>query len=233
MQLFYSELINEKNILLDEQDSKHCSKVLRMQPKDELLVTDGKGFLYKTIIIDNHPKKTVVEISEKIFHEPRSFNLHIAVAPTKNIARMEWLLEKATEIGIEKITPIICHHSERKIVKRDRLQKIIVSAAKQSLKYNFPVLEEQMSLKAFLDRDFGSAEKFIGWCDNSVESSLKEAYTLNSNALILIGPEGDFSNQEIIQAKNKGFLPIMMGKSRLRTETAALVACHTINLLNE
>lgn len=233
MQLFYSELVNENNIILDEQDSKHCSKVLRMQPNDELMITDGKGFLYKTKILDNHPKKTVLQIIEKKHHEKRNFSLHIAVAPTKNIARIEWMLEKATEIGIERITPIICENSERKVVKTERLHKIIVSAAKQSLKFNFPIIDDEVKFKQFISKDFGSAEKFMGWCDNSVEKSLKEAYNLGSSAVILIGPEGDFTPEEVELAKSKGFQPIMMGKSRLRTETAALVACHTINLLNE
>lgn len=233
MQLFFSRNIKEDLIQLDEQDSKHCSKVLRMQLGDKVMVTDGLGFLYETEIFDNNPKKTLLSIFNKTYHEPRKIKLHIAVAPTKNIDRLEWFLEKSTEIGIDRITPIICERSERKVVKIDRLNKIIISAAKQSLKFNFPILDEAISLNSFLEQDFGNYSKFIGWCDDSGRESLKYSYSKGNDALILIGPEGDFSNNEVELSKSKGFLPIMMGVSRLRTETAALVACHTINLLNE
>jgi len=233
MQLFHSENIQDNLILMDEQDSRHCSKVLRMQHGDKVMVTDGKGYLYETEIMDNNPKKTLLTVINKKYHELQNFRIHVAVAPTKNISRMEWFLEKATEIGIDTITPIICEHSERKIIKTERLRKIIISAAKQSLKFHFPVLNESIELKKFIKQEFPNTNRFIGWCDETKKASLKNAYEKGNDSLILIGPEGDFSVNEIKMAESQGFQPIMMGRSRLRTETAALVACHTINLLNE
>ncbi|HEY9115064.1 MAG TPA: RsmE family RNA methyltransferase, partial [Bacteroidales bacterium] len=157
--------------------------------------------------------------------------LQIGIAPTKNNNRLEWFLEKATEIGIDTITPLICAHSERKEVKIDRLNKVITAAVKQSLKSFHPTLEHQQQFNSFIKKHF-DGQKFIAYVDNENNLSLAKAYLPGNNALVLIGPEGDFSPEEIELAKKNGFIPINLGKSRLRTETAGVVACNTINLMN-
>jgi 16S rRNA (uracil1498-N3)-methyltransferase len=164
-------------------------------------------------------------------YEKLYFSPHIAIAPTKNIERLEWFLEKATEIGIKEITPVLCEHSERKIINMERLEKIIVSAMKQSLKTYIPVLNPLTRFTDFVSKPF-NGQKFIAHCTEGIRSELIHSYVKQSESLILIGPEGDFSPKEIEFAKSNGFIEISLGKSRLRTETAGIVACHTINLLN-
>jgi 16S rRNA (uracil1498-N3)-methyltransferase len=188
--------------------------------------------MYKCVITDANPKKCVIKIIEKtIGTDKRNFELHIAIAPTKNINRFEWFLEKSTEIGIDIITPIICHHSERKDVKAARLNKVITAAMKQSLKSTHPVLVDKTSFKALINTQF-EGEKFIAFIDSEVTLELGKAYTPSKNALVLIGPEGDFSRKEVDDAIAAGFIPVRLGKARLRTETAGIVACHTIVLMN-
>lgn len=232
MQLFYCPDHNGEHYILNEEESKHCIRVLRMNIGDVFHITDGKGNLYEVEIIDDHPKRCAVKVNgHKAEFEKRDFYLHMAVAPTKNINRYEWFLEKSTEIGIHEITPIICDHSERKEVKIKRLEKVIISAIKQSLKAYLPILNETIKLSDFLTQDF-DGQKFIAYCEGQAPL-LKKEYNLNKNALILIGPEGDFSPEEIDLALKNGFQIISLGESRLRTETAAIAACHTINLLND
>ena len=232
MHLFYTPEISSHIYTLEEQESKHCIRVLRLKMGDVIHLTDGRGTLFESRIIQDNPKRCIVEVTD-VRKEvgKRNFSLHIAVAPTKNIARLEWFLEKATEIGIEEITPVICDHSERKIVKTERLNKVITSAVKQSLKAYHPKLNETVKIKDFIKNDF-SGQKFIAYISEKYNDTLKELYVPGSDVLVFIGPEGDFSVKEVEQAIKSGFQPISLGKSRLRTETAALVACHSLDMLN-
>ena len=232
MQLFYCPELSGEFHTLNEEESRHIVRVLRLEIGDHIHLTDGKGGLFQAEITDDHPKRCSVQIIKSTFeYEKRDFQIHMAVAPTKNISRYEWFLEKATEIGINKITPVICEHSERKKVKVPRLEKVIISAVKQSLKAYVPELNETARFKDFIKQDF-DGEKFIAYCEGATKA-LKELYTPLSNAIILIGPEGDFSPEEVKLAEENGFVPVNLGPSRLRTETAAIVACHTVNLVNQ
>jgi len=233
MNLFYTPVINSLTHVLSEEESKHCIRVLRLKEGDTIQLIDGIGGFYSAKIIGTNPKKCEVEITEtKKEYGKRTHYLHMAVAPTKNIERFEWFIEKVTEIGIDEITPIKCKHSERTIVKEERLNKVVVSAMKQSVKAYLPKINEMISFEKFIEKDF-SGQKFIAHCFDQPKQSLKIGYQKNKNALILIGPEGDFSKTEVSLALKNNFREISLGKSRLRTETAAIVACHTINLLNE
>ncbi len=233
MQLFYTPYIKTNIYTLNEIESKHCIKVLRLNVNDHIQLIDGKGNFYEAKITDPNSKKCTVEIVEttRDFGK-RNHYLHIAIAPTKNIDRFEWFLEKATEIGIDEITPIICEHSERKILKPDRLEKIIISAIKQSIKAYKPKLNNLTNYSDFIRQNFNGV-KYIAHCEENKKTDLKNSYGKGQNTIILIGPEGDFSTEEIDKARNNNFTEISLGKSRLRTETAGVVACHTINLLNE
>jgi 16S rRNA (uracil1498-N3)-methyltransferase len=234
MQLFYNPTISDKDtsFVFDKEESKHIIKVLRKKESDILFVTNGLGYIFKTEIALASDSKCTVTILSFEKEEPSKVQLHLAVAPTKMNERYEWFLEKATEIGIQEITPIICEHSERKVVKNDRFQKIIESAMKQSLHYYIPKLNEPITYKEFIKKDF-KGQKFIAHCEETDKKSLKEALILNENITLLIGPEGDFSTKEIQLALENNYIPISLGKTRLRTETAAVVACHSVALLNE
>ena len=233
MHLFYTPDISEETYTLNEIESKHCIKVLRLNTNDQIELIDGKGSFYEAKIMDPNPKKCKIEITKTI-HEfgKRNHYLHIAIAPTKNMDRFEWFLEKATEIGIDEITPLLCHHSERKVIKNERLEKIIISAVKQSIKAYKPKLNALTKYNDFITQNF-KGSKFIAHCEENKKQSLKTNYKVGNNALILIGPEGDFSSNEIKLAKENNFHETNLGESRLRTETAGVIACHTINLLNE
>lgn len=229
--IFYTPDILKASVL-PEEESLHCVRVLRMKEGEEILLTDGSGNFYDAVITHAHQKHCAVDIlkttlSPKIWN----FDLHIAFAPTKNIDRVEWFAEKATEIGIDRLTPLLCFHSERRQMKHDRFEKILVSAMKQSQKAVLPQLDELTSFSDFINQDF-SSRKFIAHCYAGEKKHLKEVYKPGEKALILIGPEGDFSEQEVAEALAKGFEPITLGESRLRTETAALVASHSIHALN-
>lgn len=215
------------------EEGQHCIKVLRKKEGDEIFLTDGKGCFYDTEIIQANPKHCIVNIVNTIQQTKGwDFNLQIAFAPTKNIDRIEWFAEKATEIGIDCFSPILCQHSERKEIKPQRIEKILVSAMKQSQKALLPQLDDMISFSEFIRQEF-DGQKFIAHCYPQEKSLLKDIYQKGKNALILIGPEGDFSEKEVEEALRKGFKPISLGESRLRTETAALVACHTMHLLNQ
>jgi 16S rRNA (uracil1498-N3)-methyltransferase len=233
MHLFYSPVVIQGPHLLDEQESWHCTRVLRLSEGGTIHLADGRGNLYECDILIADPKKCVVNVvSVQAEYLKRTNYLHIGIAPTKSMDRFEWFLEKATEIGIDEITPVFCAHSERIRIKTERLQKILVAAMKQSLKAYLPKLNEPADLKNILSKDF-VGQKFIAYCESGEEDQLQKVYQKSANAMILIGPEGDFSPEEITSAKKQGFIPISLGKSRLRTETAGIVACHTITLLNE
>ena len=232
MHLFYTPDISATVYQLDEEESKHCIRVLRLKIGDEVNLIDGKGGFYLAHIISAHPKKTILEILEaQQDFSKRNHHLHIAVAPTKNIDRFEWFSEKATEIGIDEITPIICDRSERKEIKHDRSNRIITAAIKQSLKAYHPKLNSQTTFKEFISKASADA-KFIAHCEDGFKNEISANFQKHQNYLILIGPEGDFSSQEIEYALQSGFVPITLGESRLRTETAALQACFEINFLN-
>lgn len=223
------------NPFLPESDSQHCSKVLRMQPGDEVEIVDGKGRLYKCRLVTAHHKRTEVEIIEGVDLPPVwSYDITIAVAPTKHLDRMEWLVEKLVEIGVNRIVPIKCMRSERKEIKVERLEKIAVSAMKQSLKAVLPTIEEMTPLPVFLKSVDRSYQRFVGYCDERVErKSLARAYKPGSSVAMLIGPEGDFSPEEIKMTLDAGFVAVTLGDNRLRTETAALVACDTFHIINQ
>ena len=232
MQIFYAPDI-ATNPELPEEEANHCVRVLRLNEGDEILVTDGKGTFYKAAIRRANTKHCEISILEN-WRQPAlwNFKLHIAMAPTKNMDRMEWFVEKATEIGIDTITCLNCRFSERKEVKTARLEKILVSAMKQSQKATLPRLNGMTDFKRFISEPF-DGRKFIAHCEEEEKPLLKHVYHPGENALILIGPEGDFSTEEIRLAEKNGFEAISLGESRLRTETAALVACHTIHVLNQ
>ncbi len=234
MQLFYSPEIEkgQTTFTFDKDESKHIIRVLRRKMGDTLYVTNGKGTLFTTKISLDSDKKCITEIVSHEDQAPTPFRLHLAVAPTKMNERYEWFLEKATEIGIHEITPIICEHSERKIVKTERFEKIIQSAMKQSLQYHMPILNEPISLKEFLAQNH-EGEKYIAHCEDTEKVLLKNSIPLHKNYLLLVGPEGDFSTSEIETALEKGYKPVSLGHTRLRTETAALVAVHSFVFANE
>jgi len=236
MQLFFTPDINPtlENFILSEEESKHAIRVLRMTNGDRLHLIDGRGGLYEAQIIDPHPKRTVLTILsvKEDFQQPK-YHLHIALGPTKNIDRIEWFLEKATEVGIQEITPIICEHSERKEVKLDRLNKVVVAAMKQSLKAYLPKLNPAVPFKQFLKNiPSGGVQKAIAHCVDAEKKYLNQILEPARHYIILIGPEGDFSEEEIDLALQMGFHPISLGEARLRTETAALTACMEVSLLN-
>lgn len=232
MQLFYTPDIDTSVYTLNQEESLHCIRVLRLGEGDEIFLTDGKGIMFRSVIIGTNPKQCKVKVIESYRdYEKRNYHLHIAVAPTKNIDRIEWFLEKATEISIDDITPLICEHSERRTVNAERLNKVIIAAMKQSLKAYLPKLNKETKFIEFIQQQL-PANKYIGYCNNGT-LKLKDTYKSGNDAVILIGPEGDFSEDEVMKAKENGFIPINLGNSRYRTETAALVACHTISLMNE
>lgn len=232
MHLFYTPDITSEFYTLSEEESKHCIKVLRLQPSDLVYLLDGRGGFYTAEIFTPHPKRTLLKIvSSQLEYGKRNHYLHIAVAPTKNLDRIEWFLEKATEIGIDEITPIICDRSERKEVKIERLNKIITSAVKQSIKAYHPKLNAPTRLKDLLSAPF-SGQRFIAHCIEDEKTSLTDKLIKHSSYQVLIGPEGDFTPLEVSQALEAGFLPVSLGASRLRTETAALAACFEVNFLN-
>jgi 16S rRNA (uracil1498-N3)-methyltransferase len=233
MHIFYTPDISGKTYTLDETESKHCVRVLRLAKGDEITLVNGHGGLFTAEIEDPNPKRCMVKvIQEQLDFGKRNFNVHVAIAPTKNIERTEWFLEKATEIGISRVTPLLCRHSERKEIKNERLEKVMVSAMKQSLKAYLPQLDELTKFNDFIRQPF-SGQKFMAHCEEQYWELLKNAVKSGENYLILIGPEGDFSSEEIELALKAGFEPVSLGESRLRTETAGVVACHTFNLLNE
>ncbi len=233
MQLFYVPNISGAEVVLDETESKHAVKVLRLSNGEKIQIIDGKGGFYEAEISDANQKKCRLSILKSVLDfEKKNFYLHIAIAPTKNIDRFEWFLEKATEIGIDEITPLLSEHSERKVVKPERLEKILVAAMKQSLKAYLPALNELTTFNELVTNSTAT-NKYIAHCYEGEKPHLKNEIAKDDNTLILIGPEGDFSPEELELAKTNGFQEISLGNARLRTETAGVVACHIVNLANE
>lgn len=231
MYLFYTPDILTSHVL-SEEESQHCVRVLRYTRGDEILLTDGKGNTYTARITNPHPKHCEFEVlTQEKQQKAHDFYLHIAIAPTKNIERMEWMVEKCTEIGVDEITPLLCRFSERKQIRTDRLEKIVLSAAKQSLTPYLPKLNELTDYDTFV-RQATEETKFIAHCYKEDKRELKDEIRRGKSVLVLIGPEGDFSEQEVEEALALGFVPVSLGNSRLRTETAGVVACHTAVLMN-
>lgn len=234
MQLFYNPDIDSKTpqITFDKIESRHIVRVLRKNEDDILKITNGKGFLFDAKITIASDKKCVAEIiSVEEKQKPWNYYLHVAIAPTKNNDRIEWFLEKATEIGIDEITPIICNNSERRVVKLERFEKIIQAAMKQSLKFTLPKLNAPIKFNDFINQNF-DGNVCIAHCEENEKKLLSEVVNSSEKTTILIGPEGDFSSQEIEKALVKNHIPISLGESRLRTETAGLVAVNLISFIN-
>ena len=232
---FYSSDIKNNGNYLNEEESYHCIKVLRHKTNDLIYVLDGKGYCFECKIIDSSPKQCKVIIQKELASSFPESKCHIAVAPTKNIERLEWFIEKSCETGIKEITPILCKHSERKIIKSERLEKIITSAVKQSASFWRPILNPLISFNDFIlkTNDF-KGQKFIACCtDEKDKSPLKNAYLKDSEVIIMIGPEGDFDHEEINKSLENGFKAVSLSNNRLRTETAAFVASNTIAMIND
>lgn len=234
MQLFFQPQLPDK-LFLPEEEAKHCQKVLRHQPGDIIHVTDGQGSLYKVQLTGEQPKMCSFELLEQLRKpEEKPFSIHIAIAPTKNSDRLEWFIEKAMEFGIDEISLLQCSHSERSKINMDRLEKKAISAMKQSLHLQMPAIHPLKKLNNFVKEQAASnSQRFIAYVDESIPRHLKEAAQSGSPVCVLIGPEGDFSPEEIAVAREAGFVAVSLGKSRLRTETAGMAACHILNLLNE
>ncbi|TVZ51156.1 16S rRNA (uracil(1498)-N(3))-methyltransferase [Dokdonia sp. Hel_I_53] len=233
MQLFYSDSLTTKSTsyTLPKDESKHVIRVLRKSEGDIIHLTNGNGFLFEAIVEDTNPNKCKLTLISHTYQQPRDYSLHLAVAPTKLHDRFEWFLEKATEIGISEITPILCDHSERKVIKEDRYRKILQSAMKQSLHYHLPVLNSLTSFRTFVD-GLNSKNSLIAHCEETEKKSIKDFIKPHTSYTILIGPEGDFSIDEISYTLQKGIQPITLGNTRLRTETAAIAACQSVAFVN-
>ena len=233
MHLFYSRDRDSDRFRLDENESRHLYRVLRLKQGDKVNVINGSGNLYTCIILDPGPGPALLEIKsvEKDYNK-RNYRLHIAIAPTKNNERIEWFVEKSIEFGIDEISPIICSRSERKTYKTERARRIAISAMKQSVKTSETIINEPQSFEKFIKAEFRGS-RFIAHCNKFKNNdSFYDTYTRGSNALILIGPEGDFSPGEVKQALNAGFMELSLGSSRLRTETAGVAACSLVYFSN-
>ena len=234
MQLFYNSELNAstETFNFSKDESRHIVKVLRKATGDLLKITNGKGWIFEAeVVIPNH-NKCVVSILNSTFDPPKDYSVHLVVAPTKMNDRYEWFIEKATEIGVTKITPIICQNSERKLIKTERFEKILQSAMKQSLHSYLPILEPSIRVTDFIKIP-QKGSTFIAHCADGEKSYFKNQLKAGESITILIGPEGDFSPQEIESALKHDYIPVSLGAARLRTETAGIVACHTIQLCNE
>jgi len=234
MQIFYAPDINGDSYILDERESKHTVRVLRMREGDTVKLIDGKGNLYEGVIKDPDPKCCSIRIlSVNPDFEKRNYRLHIAISPLKNPERFEWFIEKSVEIGIDEITPLICRNTEKPGIKEDRIRNIIISAMKQSLKARITQLNKACTLGEFIQQPH-DGQLMIAHCREDQERiGIAEAYKKGKNAVILIGPEGDFSEEEIRSTSGNNFIQIHLGESRLRTETAGVAACHSVYFINQ
>lgn len=235
MFLFYTQNIDGDKAVFDETETKHCLQVLRKQTGDMIQFVDGNGGWYEGPISGSSKRSFTVRITSQTRFESRPYKLHLAIAPTKNMDRLEWFLEKATEIGIDAVTPVICENSERRHLRLDRLEKICLAAMKQSLNAWLPTINPAISFSDFLGLpETGSIPlRFIAHCRKNDLPHLKDNYQPATDVIILIGPEGDFSETEVEEALQHGFREVSLGTSRLRTETAGVVATHIVKLLNE
>jgi len=234
MQVFFAPGIKGEKCVLDTTESRHCIKVLRLKKNEQVKLIDGTGKLYEGIIEEPDPEACVIRITRVIRNfQPRTYKLHLAVSPLKNPERFDWLIEKCVEIGVDEITPLICKNTEKKSIKAERINKIIISAMKQSLKTHLTILNEVVDFKNFISTDFNGI-KLIAHCSaNFYRESVPGVYKKGQDALFLIGPEGDFTDEEIKDAEKMGFRSVHLGPSRLRTETAGIASCHSIYLLNQ
>jgi 16S rRNA (uracil1498-N3)-methyltransferase len=234
MQIFFAPGISGSIYRLDERESRHCIRVLRMERGTPVKLIDGSGNLYEGIIDIPDPKGCQIRIDKVINDfETRPYRLHIAISPLKNPERFEFFIEKSVEIGVDEITPVICKNTEKQTVKEERINNIIISAMKQSIKAKITLFNKLCSFDDFIVRSL-SGTKIIAHCNpNDERKGIGEVYSKGKDAVILIGPEGDFSFDEIRSASGNGFLPVHLGMSRLRTETAGIAACHSVYLLNQ
>lgn len=234
MTLFYLESANKDLGVLPKEEAKHAIRVLRLTEGDLLGITNGKGDIFTAAITLADQKNCEIKIIEQEHFEPKPYSIHMVVAPTKLNDRFEWMLEKMTEIGVNEITPIICDHSERKVIKQERMERIIQSAVKQSWKAHKPILNPSIKFKDFITQNKFD-QQFIAHCNGGCGSDvhLKKLAQINKHTAVLIGPEGDFSEKEVELAHQNGWVKIGLGSERLRTETAALYACTTLNLIQE
>jgi 16S rRNA (uracil1498-N3)-methyltransferase len=236
VQLFFSQNITGNKIILDEDESRHCIKALRKKTGDVIEVVDGRGNYFVASIIDDNIKKTIAVINEtKNNWNALPCKISIAIAIAKNPVRFDWFCEKATEIGINEIIPLITERTEKRKINTERIRRILISAMKQSGRALLPGLKAEMLFHDFLTttNNYSAYQKFIGWCETGEEQHLKNLYRKGNDVLLLIGPEGDFTNEEVNVAELNNFIPVSLGKSRLRLETAGIVACHIVNLLND
>lgn len=225
MHSFYCPDIEGSHYTFNEEESRHCVRVLRLGVGEEVQIVDGKGGVFKGRILDPNPRACTLEIIESAREVgKKSYYLHIAMAPTKSIERFEWFLEKATEIGVDEITPILTEHSERKMLKLERCDKIVNAAVKQCLISYRPLVHELCRFDTLVSSDF-AGDKFIAYCGEETKEDIKTVFMPDSRALVLIGPEGDFSAREVRLAMQHGFKPISLGSNRLRTETAGILVC--------
>ena len=231
MNLFYQPAISNGVHYLDAEESRHCAKVLRKKSGDSIQITDGKGNLYNAILTESRPDKCSFKIDSTEKEKERSFYVHIAIAPTKNPDRTEWFVEKAIEIGVDEISFLLCDNSERAALKTDRLEKLAVSAMKQSLHYTLAKINHMVLLKDFV-KETKASHKFIAYVDQTNPDHLLRQAIPKTNYVVLIGPEGDFSKKELEQAIENGYKKVSLGANRLRTETAGIAVCHILNLIN-
>ncbi len=232
MHLFYQSEINRDKFTLDPIESAHCIRVLRLKKGDMIHLTDGNGKFYQAKLVNPDKKACIIQITGiRQIPKERNYFLQIAIAPTKRIERYEWFIEKVTEIGVDRIIPLLCINSERRMIKEERLKKVALSAIKQSLRAWLPEISPAVTFRELV-RQQHEAKKFIASGSTPEDQHLAKLYEKGTDVLILIGPEGDFHEEEMDMARLHGYIPVNLGKSRLRTETAGLVACHTINLVN-
>jgi 16S rRNA (uracil1498-N3)-methyltransferase len=229
--LFYQPLLPEGMLHLDADESRHAVKVLRKKKGDVIKLTDGKKSFYDVRIVNADPHRCTFEVLQKIPEVSRDYNIHIAISPTKNADRIEWFVEKAVEFGVDEITLMACDHTERQHLKVERLEKMAVSAMKQSLRASLPVIHPLTNFQNVILSSTAS-QKFIAHVDSENQNHLIKITKPASSYILLIGPEGDFSDEELHLANERGFTKVSLGPSRLRTETAALAACHILNLAN-
>jgi len=233
MQIFYVPDMEGDSCTMDETESRHCIRVLRMKKGDSVNLIDGKGVFCEGIISDPYPEGCRIRITgRKVDFEKRDYRLHIAISPLKNPDRFEWFIEKSVEIGVDELTPLICRNTEKPGIKKDRINNIIVSAMKQSIKAYRPLLNDPQNFNDFILNEF-HAVKMIAHCNQSIRRfGIDNVYFRGNDAVIMIGPEGDFSEEEILMAIDNGFKPVHLGTSRLRTETAGVAACSAVYFIN-
>ena len=231
MNLFYQPLLPQGALYLDGEESRHCVKVLRKRNGDPIRVTDGGGYFYDVVIEDANPSHCEFSIRSRTEAQKRNTRIHIAISPTRNPDRIEWFVEKATELGIDELSLIKTEHTEKSFIKRERLLKVAVSAMKQSLKATLPVIGEVKPFREII-AESTEDQQFIAYVDDTNPHHLKDVARAGLSAIVLVGPEGDFSGDELASAVAAGFQKVSLGQSRLRTETAGLAACHILNLVN-